>query len=395
MREKIKEYFKDRVLTRYSIFIICTATILYIIYFVIKNIGTVVPAVGDAISWVIGLFASFFIGLVLAYLIKPLEGLVERKTKLEGKKFGRIAGVLITYLLLIIIIAAILYGFGALIMGKVVLNNIPQYFNSLLDTFQSYEQSLRNWAAHLPSGAFSDGVQNMADSIIGWVTKNLSAASAANSVLGVVGSIVNIVLGLIFSVYILLDRENLVKFWNKMLDILIPKYKNRLNSNLHEVDAVLSSFVKGIAVDAMIIAILSSIGLTVVGVRFAVFLGIFAGICNVIPYFGPLLGMIPSFLVAMMTADLKQGIIAVLVLFVIQQLDANLIYPKVVGSSTGLHPLYVLLAVTVGGGIGGLLGMVLAVPAAGVIKLFFDKWTVRREKALEQKDKDTDSTSSL
>ncbi|MBQ9179800.1 MAG: AI-2E family transporter [Firmicutes bacterium] len=395
MREKIKEYFKDRVLTRYSIFIICTATILYIIYFVIKNIGTVVPAVGDAISWVIGLFASFFIGLVLAYLIKPLEGLVERKTKLEGKKFGRIAGVLITYLLLIIIIAAILYGFGALIMGKVVLNNIPQYFNSLLDTFQSYEQSLRNWAAHLPSGAFSDGVQNLADSIIGWVTKNLSAASAANSVLSVVGSIVNIVLGLIFSVYILLDRENLVKFWNKMLDILIPKYKNRLNSNLHEVDAVLSSFVKGIAVDAMIIAILSSIGLTVVGVRFAVFLGIFAGICNVIPYFGPLLGMIPSFLVAMMTADLKQGIIAVLVLFVIQQLDANLIYPKVVGSSTGLHPLYVLLAVTVGGGIGGLLGMVLAVPAAGVIKLFFDKWTVRREKALEQKDKDTDSTSSL
>lgn len=395
MREKIKEYFKDRVLTRYSIFIICTATILYIIYFVIKNIGTVVPAVGDAISWVIGLFASFFIGLVLAYLIKPLEGLVERKTKLEGKKFGRIAGVLITYLLLIIIIAAILYGFGALIMGKVVLNNIPQYFNSLLDTFQSYEQSLRNWAAHLPSGAFSDSVQNLADSIIGWVTKNLSAASAANSVLSVVGSIVNIVLGLIFSVYILLDRENLVKFWNKMLDILIPKYKNRLNSNLHEVDAVLSSFVKGIAVDAMIIAILSSIGLTVVGVRFAVFLGIFAGICNVIPYFGPLLGMIPSFLVAVMTADLKQGIIAVLVLFVIQQLDANLIYPKVVGSSTGLHPLYVLLAVTVGGGIGGLLGMVLAVPAAGVIKLFFDKWIVRREEALKQKAQDADSTPSL
>ena len=86
---------------------------------------------------------------------------------------------------------------------------------------------------------------------------------------------------------------------------------------------------------------------------------------------------------------------SVLVLFVIQQLDANLIYPKVVGSSTGLHPLYVLLAVTVGGGIGGLLGMVLAVPAAGVIKLFFDKWTVRREKALEQKDKDADSTPSL
>ncbi len=395
MREKIKEYFKDRVLTRYSIFIICTATILYIIYFVIKNIGTVVPAVGDAISWVIGLFASFFIGLVLAYLIKPLEGLVERKTKLEGKKFGRIAGVLITYLLLIIIIAAILYGFGALIMGKVVLNNIPQYFNSLLDTFQSYEQSLKNWAANLPEGAFSKGVQNLADSIIGWVTKNLSAASAANSVLSVVGSIVNIVLGLIFSVYILLDRENLVKFWNKMLDILIPKYKNRLNSNLHEVDAVLSSFVKGIAVDAMIIAILSSIGLTVVGVRFAVFLGIFAGICNVIPYFGPLLGMIPSFLVAVMTADLKQGIIAVLVLFVIQQLDANLIYPKVVGSSTGLHPLYVLLAVTVGGGIGGLLGMVLAVPAAGVIKLFFDKWTVRREEALKEKAQDADSTPSL
>ena len=395
MREKIKEYFKDRVLTRYSIFIVCTATILYIIYFGIKNIGTVATTAGSVVGWVAGLFGSFIIGLVLAYLIKPLVCLVERKFKLEGKKFGRVASVLFTYIIIILAIVAVLYGFGAMIMGKVVIHNIPQFFNSLVDTFQSYEQSLRNWAANLPGGVFSAGIQKLADSILGWFTKNLSAASAANSIMGLVGSIVNIVLGLIFSVYILLDRENLVAFWNKMLDLLLPKYKERLNSNLHEVDDVVSSFVKGIAVDAMIIAILSSIGLTLVGVRFAVLLGIFAGICNVIPYFGPILGMIPAFLVAVLSADIKQGLIALLVLFIIQQLDANLIYPKVVGSSTGLHPLYVLLAVTVGGGISGLLGMVLAVPVAGVVKLFFDKWTVGREEALKQKAQDTDSTPSL
>jgi predicted PurR-regulated permease PerM len=114
--------------------------------------------------------------------------------------------------------------------------------------------------------------------------------------------------------------------------------------------------------------------------EFAVFIGCFAGISNIIPYFGPVLGMIPAFIVGAFTGGLTQGLLAVLVLLVIQQIDANIIYPKVVGSTTGLHPLFVLLAVSVSGSFFGILGMILAVPAAGILQVFILKWVRKKEQ---------------
>lgn len=112
---------------------------------------------------------------------------------------------------------------------------------------------------------------------------------------------------------------------------------------------------------------------------FAVFIGAFAGLCNVIPYFGPLLGMIPAFIIGLFTQDFFHGLLAVIVLVIVQQIDSNIIYPKIVGSTTGLHPLMVLLAVSVFGYFGGIAGMILAVPLAGIIQIFVLKWAYSKE----------------
>lgn len=383
MNEKLKEFFKDRKLTRYSMFIICTATIIYIIFFIIKNITKIVPAVGSGISWFVGLFAAFIIGLVIAYLMNPLVCFLERKTGLGEKKFGRTITVIITYVIVLAAIVAIIYGFAAMILGKVVIGSLIDNFDSIVDTFKNYADSLQNWAASLPKGAFSDGVQNVINKIIKWFTNSISGIASADTITGLIGGVINLVIGIIFSVYILLYKESLLAFWHKMVNLIFPNTAGKIDSTLSEVNDILSRFIKGIAIDAVLIAILSSVGLTLVGLKFAVFMGIFAGVCNVIPYFGPFIGMIPAFLVGLITMDLTHGLIALLILFLVQQLDANLIYPKVVGKQTGLHPLYVLLAVTVGGGVSGLLGMVLAVPVAGVLKAFFDRWVVKREDKLQ------------
>ena len=139
--------------------------------------------------------------------------------------------------------------------------------------------------------------------------------------------------------------------------------------------------------DALIVAILSSIALSILGLEAAVFIGVFAGICNIIPYFGPVLGMVPAFLMGFCTEGLLQGVLAVVLLFVVQQIDANIIYPKVVGSSTGLHPLMVLLAVTVFGYFGGILGMLIAVPLAGILQVFIVKWAENKERKISTHDK--------
>ena len=141
---------------------------------------------------------------------------------------------------------------------------------------------------------------------------------------------------------------------------------------------------RGALLDAVFVAILSSIGLSIVGLDFAVFIGVFAGIANVIPYFGPLIGMIPAFLIGWLTSDFVHGVLAVLVLVIVQQIDSNIIYPKVVGSSTGLHPLAVLLAVSVFGYFGGIIGMILAVPIAGILQVFILKWAYRQERRRDE-----------
>lgn len=388
-KERVKDFFEDRKLTKYSAFIIITFTILYCIYALINNLGVVIPAAGSAISWFIGLFTSFIIGLVIAYIVDPLVAFIGKKTHLDQKKRGRSICVLIAFILIVAVIFLLLYGFMAMILGKLVIGNIAENFDKIVATFQSYEQSIRHWAENLPGDNLSNSAKKVVDGFMGWLTSNFSGTSIVNTVSGLAGSIINIVLGFFFSVYLLLYKDTMINLWNGFLDLMVPARKETLNKTLHEVDDVTSSFIKGIAIDASIIAVLSSLGLTLVGIKFAVFLGLFAGVCNVIPYFGPFLGMVPAFLVGIITAGPTRAIIAVAILFCIQQLDANFIYPKVVGNSTGLHPLYVLLAVTVGGGVGGLLGMVLAVPVAGVMKLFAYKWADRRkEKRLANAQQD-------
>ena len=392
---RVKDFFEDKKLTKYSVFIICTFTILFIIMSLIRNIGTVLPAAGSAVGWFLGLFASFFIGIVIAYIINPLVNFINRKTPLENMRAGRGISILLTYVIILAAIFLLLYGFVALILGKLVIGSLPDLFNTLVSTFRSYEQSITNWVSNLPKGTFSDGIQSIVNKVLKWITESFSGESIISSVSGIVGGVVNIVIGIMFSIYILLDKDTLIDFWNGLLDLLFPKRKERLNKTLHEIDDILTSFIKGIAIDASIVAIFSAAVLKIVGIKFGVFLGLFAGICNVIPYFGPFIGMIPAFLVGTITTDVTHGIIAVLAMFVVQQFDANLIYPKVVGNQTGLSALYVLLAVTVGGGVGGLLGMVLAVPVAGVIKLFFDKFVaMRKASVLEQRAADDNKTST-
>lgn len=138
-------------------------------------------------------------------------------------------------------------------------------------------------------------------------------------------------------------------------------------------------FLRGQLLDALIVAIITSVILTIIRLDFAVLLGCFAGLTNVIPYFGPVFGAIPAVIVALFTGGLAKAVITLVAFIIIQQIDANLIYPKVVGSSTGLHPVFVLLAVTFGGYFWGIIGMVLAVPVVACIKQFI----IRKVEAVD------------
>lgn len=394
---KFREMMKDSTFIRGSFFILFNAVLLYILYAVIKNIGWVTDTLLYGFNTLIDAFWPLIIGLILAYLLNPLSDLIDNKIvnkalstpsdpiKAEKRaNIGHLISVLLTIIIVIAAVIALIYGFTVLIIGKVVFND----FSSLMDNFMaaiiSYEDTFRNWiATNIPEGMLSEKLGEIATVIMTWIGENISVSSIISTFTSIGGSVVDIVIGVIISIYLMKDKKFFLGLWRKFLHLTLPQKGNAVvTETLNEINSVLSKFIRGALLDALIIAILSSIGLSILGLQAAVFIGIFAGICNVIPYFGPIIGMVPAFLMGLFTEGFWHGAIAVIILFAIQQIDANLIYPKIVGSSTGLHPLIVLLAVSVFGYFGGILGMLLAVPLAGIIQVFIVKWATNKEKKL-------------
>lgn len=375
-------------------FIAFTAAILYALFFLIKNLNVIAAVLLSGLSSISSALTPLFIGLVLTYLLSPLVDIINKKimskimftnpkdpVKLEKvAKTRRLVSVIITYIIIIAIIVVIIYAFSVLIFGQFVFSGIDSMIDALVNYVSTYEESITTWIAGLPEMGLTEYVQEFANRGMLWLSSHFSVGGAISRITQIGGSIVNLAIGTIVSIYILMDKDFFVRLWRKFLHLVLPQKANAiLTETLSDINSVLSAFIRGALLDSLIIAILSSIALSILGLDFAVFIGCFAGIANVIPYFGPVLGMIPAFIVGAFTDGLTQGILAVAALLIVQQIDCNLIYPKIVGSTTGLHPLFVLLAVSVAGYYGGIIGMILAVPLAGIVQTFIIKWVQSKE----------------
>lgn len=399
--KKFKDMINEPSFIRSSLFIVFNAFLLYVLFFAIKNFDHIASAGSKGISAVVASLSPLLIGLIVAYLLDPLvtkfdQRLLQRalvrnksesKKKIKRESLCRLLAILITFLIVFAAIALIIYGFAVMLLGQFVFTDIEAMFMNVYEQFMNYETEFRAWVANkLPDGFISEKVMELVSLIVVWVSDNFSASATVAAISGAVGSIINFVIGLIISIYLLKDKEVFINIWKKFLNLIMPdRYASAINNTLNEVDDVISLFIRGAMLDAVFVAILSSIGLSILGLEFGAFIGVFAGICNIIPYFGPVLGMVPAFIIGWLTEDFMQGLLAVIILLLVQQIDSNIIYPKVVGSSTGLHPLAVLLSVSIFGYFGGIVGMLLAVPTAGVAAIFIKKWIARRERIIAEK----------
>ncbi len=393
---KFQDILKDRMFVRYGAFIIFTTTLLYIIYLVLTHINGIVSTIGAALGSIASALSPLIIGLILAYIINPLVTIVENKVAKKVIRIPshpekaekiirrtRVLSVLLTYIFLIGILVLCLYFLATLLLGKLVFNvSLPQLYNDISAYLVSYESSIRDWVSNLPQGVFTEQIDNLVQKVIKWITDNFSAEAAMGLISGVGVSVVNFIIGIMVSIYLSIDKDFFIRLWGNAMALMLPeKGCFALDRTLKEINEVTSKFLRGVLLDTLIVAMLSSIGLLIAGQQFALFLGVFAGLCNIIPYFGPIIGMVPAFIIGVFTDGLWQGLLAIVVLFIVQQLDATLIYPRVVGAATGIHPLFVLIAVTVGGYYFGLVGMILAVPTAGILQIFLHRWVAWKKGA--------------
>jgi predicted PurR-regulated permease PerM len=371
----------DKNLLKYSFYIILTATALYILYAVIGNAGAILETIFNFLGNILTILSPFIIALVIAYLLYPMVKWLEinllRQVKIKPQ-IKRTLSVLLTYILIVSGFILFIYSTYAMIGGQITNNvDVNNMIDSIMKYSQRYNDIFQNAVAKLETSGLSADIKEQFTNIIqqlnGFVRTAINAIFDSIKQLG--SNLLNILLGAIIAFYLLKDLEYFKKLTNDCFDVVFNKNTNKKSKLfLHDVDNVVSKFIRGQLLDGLIVGILSSLGLWLIGLDFPVLIGMTAGIANIIPYFGPVIGSVPAVIVGLLSGSPIKALFAVLVLLLVQQLDGAIIAPKVVGESVGLHPVFVILSIIIGGAYFGLIGMLLAVPTAGIIKLLILRW---------------------
>ena len=198
----------------------------------------------------------------------------------------------------------------------------------------------------------------------------VSIAAETKGILSVFSSVINIFVAIVVSVYLLIERGEIVSFVKKLAGAMFKKrtFKN-LGKYFNSTNQIFFKFLSSQFLDAIIIGILATIAMSIMGVKYAPLLGFIIGLFNMIPYFGAIIAVCISVLITIITGGLSQAIWMAIVVIILQQIDANIINPKILGNSLKISPLLVIVAVTLGGAYFGVIGMFLAVPIAAALKI--------------------------
>jgi predicted PurR-regulated permease PerM len=336
-----------------------------------RNRRLIGAGVGVAVALVViarlrGAVTPFAMAIVLAYLFNPMvKALVRRGLK-------RPVALLLIYLVFLVAVGV---GIG-LLVPRIVLDLtrlaefLPGYFAQLQQ--MAYDLQEQYSQVQLPQAvrqAIDDAFLAVQGRLLGVVT------AAVTGILGVFSTLFSLMAAVVLSYYLIRDAASIRAGIGRLVRAPERQYTMAV---LSRIDKVVAGFVRGQLTVALIVGVLIATALWLLGVRFAAILGIVAGISNVIPYFGPVIGAIPALAVTVTVSPaLALKVLAVFV--VVQQIDGQLLSPRILGKSVGLHPVVVIFALLAGYQLFGVLGMIAAVPAAGIIRILLDLWLADRD----------------
>jgi len=340
---------------------------LIIAYKLISDIGLL----GGALSRLLGVLRPLFIGLVMAYLLNipmsSLENLLGRIKGWEGKKRCRALAVTATYLLLVLVIIVLVQIILPAVSHGITtfVSNLPVYYDNAAKLLDGFKQD-----GYLPQDISLDtlfsfsSLQNLISQI-----QLTDVWNYVERVLGVSSMVLNVFLGVALSVFLLLEKEISLAAIRRLLAALLPE--RILTPFMRYVRLVNESFYSFIYVELItmvIVGIVAYLVLTLLGTTYASVLGPFIGICNAVPFVGAIFAVAVAVLLILFTDGFTKALIALLLLLVIQQLEGNVLKPRLLGVSLQISPVLIIVAITVGGAYFGALGMIIAVPVATVLK---------------------------
>lgn len=329
-------------------------------------------AIGAWIKNLIDVLMPFIVGLLIAYLLyipcRKVESLYRKTKKLKFiQKRARGLSILTVYLIVIIILAIGINFLMPIIASSIIdlVSNIQGYYNTLMVNIENLpDDSILNNEMVL------DIIQSIQNIDLKQYINIDKIAEYAKGVINVAGGIIDFFVAIIVSIYLLLQRREIMEFFKKLGRAMFKeKTYHNFGKYFDRTNNIFFNFLAGQFLDGIIIGIITSIAMSIIGVKYAVLLGFMIGIFNLIPYFGAIIAVAIAALITLLTGGLGQCLIMVIVVIILQQIDANIINPKILGNSLKISPLLVIFAVPVGGAYFGFWGMFLSVPIVAVIKL--------------------------
>ncbi|MCD8144787.1 MAG: AI-2E family transporter [Oscillospiraceae bacterium] len=330
-----------------------------------------------AFHTLMGVLMPFVVGSVIAYLLKPSCNWVEKRltafSEKRGKKSLRAApglSIAITLLLALAVIVILMVLVLPTLLDSVysVLLLIPDSIRSLASWVMQYvgnNETLSNYITEFSEG-FSTSIP---DWISSTVIPNLEQliGSVAGGVSGAVTLFKNLFIGLIAAIYILAGRKKFAA-QAKLLNYSLfgEKWSSLILDEVRYADRVFSGFINGRLIDSLIIGVICFVGMLILRIPYAVLVSVIVGVTNIIPFFGPYIGAIPSFLLILMVSPVKAVIFLIFIL-ILQQFDGNILGPRILGDVTGLSGFWVLFAILTFGGLFGFVGMLIGVPVFAVL----------------------------
>lgn len=396
--------FRDRLPNnrRYSVisfYVVITFIIIYILAKIGDNLDKIALAIGGGMRWLRVILIPLALGFALAYLFAPIVKFFRRRLEKlpyykKRNKSGLGAAVAITA---VSVAAGLILGLTFLIsaftheLTVVSFDSVTEFIKGISRSFGNVYSQLERWLDQLDIS--SDALTTVADSVTRWAGRLASSAAGrvGSMVTNLTGYLTNGLFAIIFAIYFSLDAEGLKRYWKKFFKAVFPKKASHvLGVAVRDADRVFSGYIRGQLIDALFMAVVVSIALLLLNVKFAIVIGVLTGFANLIPYVGPVVAYGGTALVGILSQDWNRLIVSVIVIFLIQTVDGNVVNPRLLSHAVKVHPMLVIIALLIGGKTGGIWGMILAVPVAALLKVWLDRWIGRLE---EQKQKNASANA--
>ncbi len=373
---------KKHVLTKW-LYWFAFAVAVILVYKTVDNLG-------EIFIWIAGLFSvlmPFIIGILIAYLFyMPVKRLEKTYSKVKNKflkKRIRVISIFTVYIIAIVLI---------ILAINFIIPTIIESTKDLINNFQYYYNETITGLNNLPEDSFlkNEIIYKLVEQI-----KNIDLEKYVNfeqitqyakGAINIVSSIFDIFVSVIVSVYILLERDKILGFLKNLAKIIFKEntYNNILDY-FEKTNDIFFHFISSQLLDGIVVGIITAIAMSIMKIKYAVLLGFIIGLFNLIPYFGAIIAVIISIIITIFTGGFDQAVWMAIIVTILQQIDANIINPKITGNSLKISPLLVIFAVTVGGAYFGVLGMFLAVPVIAVLKLIIEDYIKMRQLRMEEK----------